>query len=138
MRRGWGAGEQTDRKREACWPPERKLTSGSSGVSQPQPQPAARSQPGLMLWPSLSPAWGVAGRQGAGIPAVGEKQPCRAVGHRWLIKTPKHFEGTEHSGESGFHPESFMSLCAMLLIYKLSSWDTLFPFPSRDISAQKA
>ena len=27
MRRGRGAGEQTDRKREACRPPERKLTS---------------------------------------------------------------------------------------------------------------
>lgn len=65
MRRGWGAGEQTDRKLEACRPRERKLTSGSSGVSQPQPEPAARSQLGLVLWPSLSVA-----RSGAGNMAL--------------------------------------------------------------------
>lgn len=84
MRRGWGAGEQTDRKREACRPPERKLTSGSSGVSQPQPEPAARSQAGLVLQPSLSLALGVVGKHGA----FGKKPPGRAVECSWPIKTP--------------------------------------------------
>lgn len=88
MRRGWGAGEQTDRKREACRPPERKLTSGSSGVSQPQPEPAARSQTGLVLQPSLSLALGVVGKHGAGVPAVGKKRPGRTVECSWPIKTP--------------------------------------------------
>lgn len=54
MRRGWGAGEQTDRKREACRPPGRKLTSGSSGVSQLQLSLALR--PSLSLCPRVWPA----------------------------------------------------------------------------------
>lgn len=111
MRRGWGAGEQTDRKREACQPPERKLTSGSSGVSQPQPEPAASSQPGLVLRPGLSIAWGVAGKYGTGFQLWG-RCPYRAAGHSWPLKTPRHFTGTEHSGQSGFRPESFLSLCS--------------------------
>lgn len=86
--KGRGAGEQTDRKREACRPPERKLTSGSSGVSQPPPEllpdlchpgfgPASLCSPGCG-----HPTWRV------GIPAVGEKRLGGLLAS-WPRKNPR-------------------------------------------------
>ena len=40
-------------------------------VSLSQSLLAARSEPGLVLWPGLSVARGVAIKHGAGVPAVG-------------------------------------------------------------------
>lgn len=102
MRRGWGAGEQTDRKWEACRPPERKLTSGSSGVSQRQPEPAAKSQPALVFSPSLSPDLGV-WQAKLVFQLWGKNRPAGKVGCNCLWRSPRHPpKRIEHSGEQGY------------------------------------
>lgn len=70
MRRGWGAGEQTDRKWEACRPPERKLTSGSSSVGFNWC--LLPNQPSLVLQLQPLSAPGVAAQHGTDVQLWGK------------------------------------------------------------------
>lgn len=137
MRRGWGAGEQTDRKREACRPPERKLTSGSSGVSQPQPEPAASS---VRLGAPAQPLYssGCGWHTWHWFPAVGEVslQGCWA---QLAFKDPKTFH--RNRALRTVRVSVLRALCPSAL--EQTSPITVFlgfslHFPFRDLSAPKA